>query len=221
MAVALGFLPSAWLAPLRSVLPGAASLCGSISEADVAQLRAEVAVLRSELEGTKSWESSALSLVPCPILRAGMATAQEQGLWLDRGRAQGVRPGLAVVLGAALLGQIVDATEGRSSVRRVTDPAARLRVFLGRTGHTGLARGLWPSALEVVYCEREAQPVPGDAWFSTGEDDGLPRGLVLGYTREVFEGPDGFLRLLLEPACPGPLLGPVGIILDDPERSAR
>ncbi len=72
---------------------------------------------------------------------AGPAGRSGSGLLLDRGTEAGIRPGMPVVAGGALVGRVQSASSGRSAVLPLVDPAVAVGVRLADSGQVGTARG--------------------------------------------------------------------------------
>jgi rod shape-determining protein MreC len=99
---------------------------------------------------------------------------------LDRGRADGIVPGGAVVGEAGLLGRVVAAGERGARVQLLSDRTAATGILLPRTGRAAVARGDGASGATLQYVPAIADVAVEDAVVTAGTDGIYPRGLVVG-----------------------------------------
>lgn len=201
-----GTLAEEWLLDASSVLVrGTAGARSAVSSfrgrfSSLAALRTENEVLRArvtELEarlhalGEAALERDRLvrllGAVPAPP--AGTRPARIvvvetagpfQSALLDRGRADDVLPGGAVVGEAGLLGRVVAAGEHGARVQLLSDRTAATGILLPRTGRTAVARGDGASGAAIQYVPAIADVAVGDAVVTSGTDGIYPRGLAVG-----------------------------------------
>lgn len=147
------------------------------------ELRQAQAALRSA-EGFRDYRAR------CPVPTMTVLTAQvlaaDPSPWrhylvVDRGRADGVRPGAAAVWGGSIVGTVVEARARAATVRLLTDPRAGLTVRVARTGDVGLLRGAAErdGLLDLKWIH--LQPIQaGDTIVTADRDPIIPPGLVAG-----------------------------------------
>ena len=99
---------------------------------------------------------------------------------LDRGRADGIAAGGAVVGEAGLLGRVVAAGERGARVQLLSDRTAATGILLPRTGRAAVARGDGASGAGLQYVPAIADVDVGDEVVTAGTDGIYPRGLVVG-----------------------------------------
>jgi len=99
---------------------------------------------------------------------------------LDRGRADGILPGGAVVGEAGLLGRVVAAGERGARVQLLSDRTAATGILLPRTGRAAVARGDGASGASLQYVPAIADVAVDDEVVTAGTDGIYPRGLVVG-----------------------------------------
>lgn len=103
-----------------------------------------------------------------------------QSALLDRGRADGVEAGGAVVGESGLIGRVVAAGERVARVQLVSDRTAATGILLTRTGRAAVARGDGGSGAALQYVPAIADVAVGDDVVTSGTDGVYPRGLVVG-----------------------------------------
>ena len=103
-----------------------------------------------------------------------------QSALLDRGRADGVEAGGAVVGEAGLLGRVVAAGEHGARVQLLSDRTAATGILLPRTGRAAVARGDGGSGAALQYVPAIADVAVDDEVVTSGTDGVYPRGLLVG-----------------------------------------
>ena len=92
----------------------------------------------AELEGISRYTQ--LDSVVARVV-GGSLTNFEHTIQLDRGTDDGIGVGMPVVTGAGLVGEVIAATGGRSTVQLITDPGFDIGVRLATSGEVGIAHG--------------------------------------------------------------------------------
>lgn len=248
-----GTLAEEWVLDASSVLVRAAAglraTASSVGErlSTLAFLRAENAALRkrvTELQSRLHALAEAaeerdrmvrlLGAVPSPpegTVPARIVVVETAGPFqsalLDRGRADGVRPGGAVVGEAGLLGRVVAAGNRGARVQLLSDRTAATGILLPRTGRAAVARGDGGSGVALQYVPAIADVAEEDDVVTSGTDGIYPRGLHVGRIAAVRRpGASLFLELPValaadpvrepvvfvfppvRPEVPGPAAGP-------------
>jgi len=190
------------LAPLEQAMTSAAAQAERVGSifGDVSALRAENSKLRTadeqerrqivELQAAAKenaqlrqaldfQKSSGHKLVAADVIGAG-PDALTRSMEIDRGTADGLRPGMVVVTGAGLLGRVREVGPHAANVQTLDDPQSRVNVYLSKSGLQGTVSG-GPAALalDVQHAVGVAATV-GDWVLTSGVGGGYPRGLVVG-----------------------------------------
>jgi rod shape-determining protein MreC len=125
-----------------------------------------------------------------------------QSALLDRGRADGVEPGAAVVGESGLLGRVVAAGERGARVQLLFDRTAATGILLSRTGRAAVARGDGASGANLQYVPAIADVAVDDEVVTSGTDGIYPRGLLVGRIAAVRRpGSSLFLELPVDVAA--------------------
>lgn len=134
-----------------------------------------------------------------------------RGVWIDRGRDDGVREGAAAAVGETLVGRVAELAGRRARVQLLSDPASAALVQVWPAGKPPPVEGAplqpdLPSPRGVLRgtgdegtCRLEMVPngeavSPGDAVLTTGYDAKFPRGLFVGMVLSAEPG-DVFLSI--------------------------
>lgn len=115
-------------------------------------------------------------------------------LLINRGEGDGVKVGMAVIYKGFLIGRILKAG-GRSSYVRVTyHPSFRTSAVVSRLGEAslGLVQGYMPGKMIMKDIYSDVPLETGDEIITSGKEEKMPGGLVLGKVREIRE--EGVLK---------------------------
>lgn len=122
-------------------------------------------------------------------------------LTLDKGSSSGIAPGMAVVDGHGVVGQVVAVSSGSSKVLLITDHASGVDVLVQGTRTRGVIEGSGSSLCELRYVERNEEIAEGDQVVTSGMDGVFPKGLLVGSVSAVAEPPGSlFLAVEIEPS---------------------
>src|ERR1700687_2154153 len=99
---------------------------------------------------------------------------------IDRGTADGIRPGMVVATGAGLVGRVREAGPHGAIVETLADPRSRVNVYLAKSGLQGTVSG-GPTALHLEIEHSLGLKASSGEWgLTSGVGGGCPRGLVVG-----------------------------------------
>jgi len=117
-------------------------------------------------------------------------------LLIRGGKSLGIKPGMPVVVGNFLLGRVESVTGERSRVQLILSPG--LRIFAldqdSKDRAKGVVRGYPPGKLLMERILPEEVVHVGDTVIASGENEGIPFGLVLGEVERVLPGEGGLLK---------------------------
>lgn len=103
---------------------------------------------------------------------------------IDHGTSSGVRPGMAVVAGAGLVGVVRSVTPGSAQVETSAEPTFTVPVLTATTGLPGTAQG-GPEVTVRLLTTGQTQPQPGEGVVTAGGGPvaaGLPVGRLTTIT---------------------------------------
>src|SRR5262245_9690712 len=104
---------------------------------------------------------------------------------LDKGSADGVRKGLAVVTPFGVVGQVVAVTARTAEVLLLTDPNSGVDVLVQRTRARGIVSGSLDNGTILKYVKRSEDIQEGDRLVTSGLDGVFPKGVVVGAVTKV------------------------------------
>ena len=116
---------------------------------------------------------------------ASSATSWFQSCVLNKGSADGVRKGMAVVTPLGVVGKVVTVTARTAKVLLLTDPNSGIDVLVQRTRSRGIVSGSLESGTVLKYMKRSEDVQEGDRLVTSGLDTIFPKGLLVGTVIKV------------------------------------
>ena len=175
---------------------------------ELAQLRAENARLREEIERASAWpavarrleaENRALrDMLHFPSgPRIGFISARViadgggpfvRSVLLNAGARDGVKKGQAAVNGAGLVGRVSETGRRSARVLLVTDMNSRIPVVVESTRVRAILAGDNSDRPLMVFLPEDANVAPGERVVTSGHGGALPPGLPVGVVASVHDG---------------------------------
>ena len=116
---------------------------------------------------------------------ANSATSWFQSCVLNKGSADGVRKGMAVVTPLGIVGKVVAVTGRTAKILLLTDPNSGIDVLVQRTRSRGIVSGSLESGTVLKYMKRSEDVQEGDRLVTSGLDNVFPKGLLVGTVIKV------------------------------------
>ncbi|MBV6433835.1 MAG: hypothetical protein IANPNBLG_04063 [Bryobacteraceae bacterium] len=138
---------------------------------------------------------------------ANATGANSKVVYIDRGAAAGVQPGMAVVTPDGIVGKVIAVYPTASQVMLITDPSFAAGVISQKYRVHGTLKGQGHGTLIVDYVPSELKVEVGEKFFTSGDDRIFPKGLPVGEVKvvrpgrsykEIFVAPSGFSQGLEE-----------------------
>ncbi|MGE5216165.1 MAG: rod shape-determining protein MreC [Chloroflexota bacterium] len=132
---------------------------------------------------------------------ANSASSWFQSCLLDKGSADGVRKGMAVVTPLGVVGQVVAVTPRTAKVLLLTDPNSGIDVLVQRTRARGIVSGSLDNGTVLKYVKRSEDIQQGDRLITSGIDGVFPKGLMVGAVIKVHKQHLGLFQAIeVQPA---------------------
>ena len=112
-------------------------------------------------------------------------TSYFKALWIDKGREDGVIPGLAAMTWGGVVGRVIEAFPNSSKVILLIDPNSAIDALISRTRDPGIVYGRVGGGLIMRYLPLSATLAPGDQAISSGLGGVYPKGLFIGEVSKV------------------------------------
>jgi rod shape-determining protein MreC len=110
---------------------------------------------------------------------------------IDKGTADKVTKGSAVITVAGVVGQVVSCSENASVVRLLTDPDQKLGVVISRLGLTGILVGNYQNIAHIDYVPVGTNVDVGDKVVSLGKANTFPDNHPVGTVAAVRRDANG------------------------------
>jgi rod shape-determining protein MreC len=144
-------------------------------------------------------DRSNLKTLAADVIGAG-ATTDFKTVTIDRGTADGVRPDMAVMAPAGVVGRIVVPSARAAKVQLLVDRNAAAGVLIERSRSQGVAVGAGDELLRMEYVSEVADVVVGDMVVTSGIDGIYPKGYVIGRVEAVEKSGNSYKQILVRPA---------------------
>lgn len=149
---------------------------------------------------------------------AGSATSWFQSCVLNKGSADGVRKGMAVVTPMGVIGKVVTVTGRTAKVLLLTDPNSGIDVLVQRTRSRGIISGSLESGTVLKYIKRSEDVQEGDRLVTSGLDNVFPKGMLVGTVIKVRKQSRGlFQNVEVMPAAQASLVEEVMVVSGETE----
>ena len=102
------------------------------------------------------------------------------GVIIDKGRYNGIRPGMVVISPQGLVGSIVESTQDTSKILLINDPNQGISSIVQRSRQEGLVSGTLGANLIMRYLPDDAQIAIGDVIVTSELSRIYPKGLLVG-----------------------------------------
>jgi rod shape-determining protein MreC len=177
------------------------------------ELRRQVAQLRVGLQQERALAQQSRTLEDLLGLRtqaaeletvaanviAGGASPEFRTITLDKGTAEGLRPDMAVIAPAGVVGRVITPSARAAKVQLLIDRNAAAGALVERSRAQGVAEGTGGD-LRLNYVSGTADVQVGDTVVTSGIDGIYPKGFVIGQIQSVQRGAGGFGTIVLRPA---------------------
>jgi len=141
---------------------------------------------------------------PVPLFRS---------VTINRGQADGVRKGMAVVSPHGVVGQILSASSHAARVLLVTDHNSGIDAVSQRSRARGIVEGALDEGCLMKYIRQGEDVQVGDRVVTSGLDGIFPKGIVIGRITRLHPRSRGQLMSTdVEPAVPFDLIEEVLVV---------
>src|SRR3954447_13710789 len=163
---------------------------------EVGRLRLDNNFLKNELN--RADRAKALQVfqshTPSKMLAANVislgagAGSNAKVVFVNRGSAEGVMRGMAVVTPDGIVGKVISAYPTAAEVLLVTDPEFAAGVVSQKTQARGTLKGQGKPLCKVEHVPFEDKVEPGEWFYTSGDDRVFPRGFAVGIVKSVKPG---------------------------------
>lgn len=119
-----------------------------------------------------------------------------QSVTIDRGSFEGLKPGMAVIEGHGIVGEIISVSSTSSKVLLMTDHASAIDVVVQSSRARGIIEGRGKQRATLRYILRESDVSVGDRVITSGMDGVFPKGLLIGKVSSVKKQSKGMFQVI-------------------------
>ena len=191
-----------------------------------AQLRHENGQLQVKLQQERALSTQARTLQQLLELRqrtqlsttaasviAGGASPDFRTFTIDKGTGDGLRPDMAVIAPAGVVGRIIMPSARASKVQLLIDRNAASGAILERSRAQGVVLGTGGDRLRLEYVPGTADVQIGDVVVTSGIDGIYPKGFAIGQIESIEKGAGVFSSIIVKPAVEFSSLEDVLVVL--------
>lgn len=146
------------------------------------------------------------------IIAAG-ATPDFRTLTIDKGARHGLKPDMAIIAPAGVVGRVVAPSALASKVQLLIDRNAAAGALIERSRAQGVAVGAGDERLRLEYVSEIADVVVGDVVVTSGIDGIFPKGFIIGRVEAIEKGGGAYKRIIVRPAVDFSSLEEVLVVL--------
>jgi len=126
---------------------------------------------------------------------------QSRVVYIDKGAKDGLKPDMAVITPAGIVGKVVRVLSGTSQVLEINDSSSGVGAILERSRLQGVLKGNLTGETTLHFVMSDERVEPGEMALTSGGDRIFPKGLPIGQVTSVSPGSDTFLRIRIRPSA--------------------
>ena len=107
-------------------------------------------------------------------------------LMINKGRVQGIKPGMPVINALGVVGKVAEVSERSAKVILVNDPGFSVAVVDQRSREAGLLSGSLSGECRLSYLPQDTEVKEGDEIVTSRLSSAFPEGLLVGKVVEVY-----------------------------------
>ncbi len=174
---------------------------------DIGALKARVILLEEMVreEGryerlARFREKQAFSSISAVVIARDPAN-WNSSLMVNRGKSDGIRPGMAVINGDGVVGKVAEVAKDVSKVILVNDPGFSVAVLDRRSRESALVTGSLSGKCRMSYLPERADIEVGDEIITSKLSTDFPEDVLIGVVTQVFPSDNGSsMEAEVEPA---------------------
>jgi rod shape-determining protein MreC len=139
-------------------------------------------------------------------------------IYIDKGTRDGIKPDMAVIAPAGIVGKIIRVFPMTSQVLEINDQSSGFGAMLEKSRLQGILKGTPSGEMMVHYIMSDEKVEAGEMVLTSGGDRIFPKGLPIGRVVQVNPGPETFLNIRVKPAAQLNRLEEVLVIMQVDER---
>jgi len=147
---------------------------------------------------------------------AGSATPEFRTITIGKGKADGLKPDMAVVSPNGVVGRVILPSAGAAKVQLLVDRNAAAGALIERSRSQGIAVGAGTALLRLDFASDTADIRVGDTVVTSGIDGIYPKGFVIGKVIQADRAGGSYRGIQIQPAVDFASLESVLVVLTPP-----
>ncbi len=122
------------------------------------------------------------------------STSWFESVTINKGEADGVRKGMAVISPGGVVGQILKASSHYATVLLITDYNSAIDAIVRRTRAKAIVEGKGENRCQLKYLLRMHDVMVGDIVVTSGLGGNFPKGMLIGEVKKVEKDSQGIFQ---------------------------
>jgi len=165
-------------------------------------------------------DQAGLSTTAADVIGVG-ASPDFQTITINKGTNEGIKPDMAVISPAGVVGRIVTPSRRAAKVQLLIDRNAAAGALIERTRVQGVVLGTGENILRMEYVAELGDVKSGDTVVTSGVDGIYPKGFVIGRVDKVERGGGAYKIITVRPMVDLRSLETVLVVLVPPAAAAQ
>lgn len=144
-------------------------------------------------------DRSNLQTAAAEVIGAG-AAPEFRTVTINKGTGDGLRPDMAVIASAGVVGRVVMPSRNAAKVQLLIDRNAAAGALDERSRAQGVVTGRGDGRLQMEYVSEVADVAVGDSIVTSGIDGIFPKGFVIGRVESIEKNGTAYSRIVVKPA---------------------
>jgi rod shape-determining protein MreC len=144
---------------------------------------------------------------------AGSAAPEFRTITIGKGSADGLRPDMAVLAPAGVVGRVIIPSAGAAKVQLLVDRNAAVGALVERSRSQGVVMGVGGSLLRLDFVSDTSDVKVGDSIVTSGIDGIYPKGFLIGKVVKVDRSGGAYRTIDVQPAVDFSRLEDVLVVL--------
>jgi rod shape-determining protein MreC len=202
---------------LRAIRAENARLTSELGQARIALQQERALAQRSRnLEQLLDLRSRLAVQTTAADVIAAAATPEFRTVTIGKGTQAGLRPDMAVISPAGVVGRIIVPSARAAKVQLLIDLNAAAGALIERSRAQGVVVGTGADTLRLEYVSGSAEIHSGDTVITSGIDGIYPKGFVIGRIEKVERSGGAYGTITVRPAVDFSMLEEVLVVLTPP-----
>jgi len=164
-------------------------------------------------------ESAAVETAAAEVIAAA-PTPDFRTVTIGKGRSSGLRPDMAVLAPAGVVGRVIVPSARTAKVQLLVDRNAAAGALVERSRAQGVVTGAGDDQLRLEYLSGSADIQVGDKLVTSGIDGIYPKGFVIGWIQKAERVGGAYGTIVVRPAVDFASLEHVLVVLTPPAAAA-